>query len=819
MMSNLSAPTSLRSLAKAPLIPLFMISLAAVAFEISLTRFFAIASWSEYGYWVISITMVGIAVSGVVLSVAQNWFLKHQDFVFRYGPALMMIAAAAGYWLSTLIRFNPLELQNHATMGVQLANIGAYYLALFPFFFLAGLFIGLYFSSWPKDVARIYAADLIGAGLAGVIAVSLMTMIHPFYLPFMMAPLLLIGAWPIGTKGSRIALIVSALLSTGILLLNQPNYNQFKAIYAPLQTEGNQVKETIFSPRGLFVVLENFTERLDMDISNNEKVLAGAAPIATYGLYSDGNRLTSLPKQAPGQLAYLNAALDIFPYQIRPKADVLLLGTRGGYRIDELRQLNVAKITALEPEPTLFGMIQRYRPDLKNTETLELQLAAVSTYLSKNPGRKFDVIDIALDYQGSAEVSKYGLTVDAFVSYLDHLNPGGIVSVPVSIREFTVYALKTGLTIKEALKRKGIQEPSRHLLVYRSAWNARFLFSPQPFTEAAVEELKAFAAERSFDLSYFHGIDVDQLEIWNDLPQVSFDDGTVRQSDKADDALARDLVAHFAGNNGQLPKSLNLAPATTDRPFLYNILRFSHLDQTFKNIALVPREEIGYLVNVAVLTQSIILALFVLALPLFRRQTMAIHGSVVGRSILYFSGLGIGFLFLEIYLIEKATYLLNDRTLGFSFTLGSMLFFSGIGSYLSARYDEALKRGIRIACFVILAWCVLSFALADQLLSASLGQSVPVKLLLLTLWVAPLALALGFPFSLGLAALRRNPVFIPWAWSLNGAFSVISTPLANLLSIAYGQKLLVILGFLGYLIVMLTLPIGRGMIPTAGRQT
>lgn len=30
-----------------PLLPLFLVSLAAVGFEIALTRYFAIASWSE----------------------------------------------------------------------------------------------------------------------------------------------------------------------------------------------------------------------------------------------------------------------------------------------------------------------------------------------------------------------------------------------------------------------------------------------------------------------------------------------------------------------------------------------------------------------------------------------------------------------------------------------------------------------------------------------------------------------------------------------------------------------------------------------------
>ena len=51
------------------MIPLFLVSAAAVAFEVQLTRYFSVASWSEYGYWIISITMTGFAISGVFLSL------------------------------------------------------------------------------------------------------------------------------------------------------------------------------------------------------------------------------------------------------------------------------------------------------------------------------------------------------------------------------------------------------------------------------------------------------------------------------------------------------------------------------------------------------------------------------------------------------------------------------------------------------------------------------------------------------------------------------------------------------------------------------
>ena len=96
----------------APLLPpLFLVALASVGYEIALTRWFAIVSWSEYGYWVISITMVGIAASGVVLNLAKDWLLASAarvHHVFAWLPALLIVSLAGGYLGVATIDFNPL---------------------------------------------------------------------------------------------------------------------------------------------------------------------------------------------------------------------------------------------------------------------------------------------------------------------------------------------------------------------------------------------------------------------------------------------------------------------------------------------------------------------------------------------------------------------------------------------------------------------------------------------------------------------------------------------------------------------------------------
>ena len=105
------------------LLPLFLIAATAVGVEIALTRFFAVASWSEYGYWVISIAMMGFAVSGVVMVLGRQVFLRHAGWLLPSLPLAMLLTGAAGWIATTGNGFNPLELQNPATAWPQLGNI------------------------------------------------------------------------------------------------------------------------------------------------------------------------------------------------------------------------------------------------------------------------------------------------------------------------------------------------------------------------------------------------------------------------------------------------------------------------------------------------------------------------------------------------------------------------------------------------------------------------------------------------------------------------------------------------------------------------
>ncbi|MDE2005338.1 MAG: hypothetical protein KGI51_02125, partial [Rhodospirillales bacterium] len=95
--------------------PLFLVSAGAIGFEIALTRFFAVALWSEYGYWVISIAMAGFAFSGVALALGRETLLRHGAALLALLPGVLALAGAIGFAFAATNPFNPLALQNAVT--------------------------------------------------------------------------------------------------------------------------------------------------------------------------------------------------------------------------------------------------------------------------------------------------------------------------------------------------------------------------------------------------------------------------------------------------------------------------------------------------------------------------------------------------------------------------------------------------------------------------------------------------------------------------------------------------------------------------------
>jgi hypothetical protein len=552
--------------------------------------------------------------------------------------------------------------------------------------------------------------------------------------------------------------------------------------------------------------LDDFTERVDTDVSNDASMLGFPGPPRSFGLYRDGERIAALPMPGamPGALdvGYAGATLDALPYALIAHPHVLLAGGSGGFRVAEVLKLGAAQVVALEPEPVLLGA-------LRTMAGPRVVVRGEGPLAASMQGGRYDIVDISADFLAAAPTNASAFTAEALGAYLRVLSPDGVVSVPVSIRDFPVYALRVLATARAALLAAGIADPAAHVLVYRSAWNARVLLSKAPWDARRIAAARQFCDQRSFDVSYYPGIDAvaARANIYNDLPAVSFAKGEIA-ADGPDDSIADEAGAVLAGRPSASAAAFSLAPMTLDRPFFFSALRLADIGLLLRRLEVLPQAEIGALVNLAVLMQAVAIAALVLLVPLAGGRRVWPERGGIGWVLLYFPALGLGFLGIEIFLIEQVSLWLGDRTSGFALVLTGMLIFSGLGSAVSERFSGRARQGVALAALVVVGWSVAVWAGLQPAILATMGASWPVRAGLALLVMAPVSFALGLPFPLGLSRLGSGGA-LPWAWGLNGAFSVVATPLANLIAREAGFRLL-LLGAAGlYAIAVATFPAAR----------
>ena len=807
------------------LLPLFLVSLTALGAEIALTRYFAVAKWSEYGYWVISIVMVGFALSGVVLALWRDALMRYGNRLLAVLPALLIATGALGYHLTTINPFNPLQLQNPATWLPQVGYIGLYYASLLPFFGLAGLFVSLSFVLHPGRTGLVYAFDLTGAGAGAALVLALMFVVPPFFLVPALLPALALAVlfvpgrrWP-----AVLAALVVLLAAEALLLLDsQARFNDFKPIYAPLHTPDARVVAERLSPRGDYMLLDDFTERVDTDVSNDAGMLGLPGPPRSFGLYRDGDRIASLPRpgEVPGgapaavDVGYAGAALDALPYRLIPGARVLMIGAGGGFRPVEALALGATHVTVLEPEPTLRSALRHgLGPSPGLVTDRRILLSAEAPLAAVRTARRYDIIDLSADFLDASEANVTAFSVEALHADLAALTPNGLVSIPVSIRDFPTYADRMLATARAALLAAGIADPASRVVVYRSAWNVRILLSPAPWDAARIAAVRKFCDDRSFDVSWFPGIDIVAVraKLYNDLPAVSFAEGTT-DATSPDDAIANEAAAILNGEPTQSRQEFDLAPITLNRPFYYAVLRLDQLGTLLRRLEVLPQPEIGGLVNLAVLAQAAIIALLVLLVPLAAPRRIRDRATGVLRPIVYFPALGLGFLFIEIYLIGQASLWLHDRTSAFALVLTGMLVFSGLGSLLADRVDgqpgRLPGRAVAIVTLVAMVWIGAVLLGLRPLMLATLSLPFAARAALVLVVAAPVSLALGLPFPLGLSRLGGGGM-LPWAWALNGAFSVVATPLANLIAREAGYNWVLLCAAMLYVLAFISFPTAR----------
>src|SRR5262249_51181166 len=178
--------------------------------------------------------------------------------------------------------------------------------------------------------------------------------------------------------------------------------------------------------------------------------------------------------------------------------------------------------------------------------------------------------------------------------------------------------------------------------------------------------------------------------------------------------------------------------------------------------AWVPFVEWGYLILVATLLQSAVLGAFLIGLPLalLRRKRPAHPHYKRGARFMvltYFLALGVGFMFVEMALIQRLVFFLANPVYAVTVVLAGLLLVAGLGSGWAARMVAQGRSVTRLASVAALGVAVISLIYAFGLypaLRALLGLPLPVRVALAFVVMLPLG-TMGMLFPLGLRHLGR----------------------------------------------------------------
>ena len=774
---------------KTPL-TIFLCSLASLAYEVALTRVFSISFWHHYAFMVISIAMLGFVTSGAVLNLCPS--LKRIERIGGYA-LLLGIAIPLSYLLANQSSFDPVQLAWDKT---QLLSIGFLYLVLAIPFLCCGLVVVTTFSVQSVRSGLLYGADLIGAGLGSLGILLLLNYLPPERSVFLLSLAPLLAAFLTGGNRLRAVAVLCALLSLS-LFVSPPGFaglriSPYKGLSNALRFPGAAPLKSYVGPFARVDTFESPAVRFAPGLSLRR---LDALP-RQIGLAVDGGEISAITaiddKPALAFLEYLPAAL---PYEIGNRRRVLVLDPKGGLEVLLARHYRADDIVAIESNSLVMRVIRNdwrvFAGDIYGDHALN----GLGRSWLRGSQERFDIIDISLmgaEASGSFGIAEdYRFTVEAFKEYLGHLRPGGLISVNLYIIPPPRVELRLLTTLITAMEERGITKPARRLALVRS-WGALCLLAKQsPLTADDIGKIKAFAEGRWFDPVYYPGITAADANRYVRLPSDDYYQAVAA-------LLAPDRRGRFID---EYP--FDIAPVRDDAPFFHYFLKLGRIGEVYRMMGGKWQFFLdeGGIVPV-VFGQVTVLSIPLLLLPLLSGKE--VRRMDAGKWLLpYFALLGCGFMFVETALIQKIILPLENPSLAVATVLAALLVSSGGGSLLSQRYETL--RGPRTSA--VIALVVVMYSLLLPSVSTLLAPwTLALKIGAVFLLIIPLGLLMGIPFPAGLRILgESSPQLIPWAWVINGCFSVLAPILAIMLATVAGFSTVFMLGALAYALAFVNL--------------
>ena len=786
------------------------LSAAALALEVLLVRSLSIVLWHHFAAMVISMALLGYGMSGTVLSLAAPRLEGMARPAFVAGALGFALAVPASVSLAGKLPLNVLELVWDWRQAGYLILL--YLLLSLPFAFAATA-IGLALMVARRAVGAAYRSDLLGAAAGAVAIVGAL-----FWLPvancLKVAAALAAVAALLAMTERRTAAAAAAVLAVIALwpqtwLMPQPS--PYKELSQTLRVPGTRVVAERSSPLGWLSVVES--PRVPFRYAPGLGLGAVTEPPEQLGVFTDAGGMTAITR-FDGRLeplAYLDQQTSALALALRPASRVLVLGAGGGADVLLALRFDASRIDAVELNPQLVGLVHgpfaSFAGDLYRHPRVQVHVGE-ARHFAETSREHFDVVLISLlDSFAAAAGGLHAVadgtlyTVEALAAYLDRLAPGGLLSITRWLNNPPRDGPRIFATAAAALERLGESEPGRSLAMISGWRTVTVLIRNGSFSDDEIAQIRAFTGAHGFDVAYVPGGKLSEATRFHRSGRP-----WLYESSRA--LLGPERERFLA----EYP--FDVAPTTDDRPYFFRFLKLS----TLLDLLALPRQsglnllEWGYPLLLMTLAQAAAAGVVLILLPLafLRRKGLASTGRARLFVVLYFTALGLAFLFVEIAFLQRLQLLLGHPIYAVSATLSGFLVFAGLGSGVSRRWLERPRQGAALAvCGIVLAGLAAAAAL-DHALPLLAGTGIAIRFAAAVLVIAPLAFVMGIPFPLGLTIARElAPSLVPWAWGINGCASVLSPLLASLLGIHAGFSAVLVLSIVLYAAAAVSLPLSR----------
>jgi SAM-dependent methyltransferase len=771
---------------------LFLTTFATLQVEILDTRLLSVVTWYHLSFLAVSLAMFGMAAGAVRVYLGERQFGGDAAVAMLARHSLLF---ALSIPLCHLVNLSiPIQLGGGATAVFALALTT---LAVAVPFYLSGVVVATALTRIPGPPGFVYAIDLFGAALGSLLVVPLLDATSVTSAALLAAAAAAAGAAcfaRFAARGRELRALGLAVVLVAVGLANEVSPAGFRVIWSKGSYEAPEnVSDVRWTIHGQVIAR---VERPSQPFYWGAGKGAPRTPVTSIGMVIDGDAATFMTRWNGSRRAIEWIGYDVtsLPYHLRKGGDAAVIGVGGGRDVLTALWGESRSVRGIEINRAFIDFLEGPLRDfsrIADQPEVELVHDEARSYLTRSEDR-FDVIQMSLidtwaaTGAGAFTLSENGLyTLEGWKTVLDSLRPGGIFSVSrwYSPGESAETSRLVSLATASLLER-GVAEPRRHLALLSLQFIATLLISPDPFSPE--------------DVAALHGA-VDSLG----LGPLILPDGQGGMSllDRIVDSSSRQELEQAV-----LHPDYDFSPPTDERPYFFNILQPAGLvrNALSANFGVIAAGNMLATLTLLLLwgiTASLVVA--TIWFPLARAGRPALDGNTFGHCLAYFGLIGLGFMFVQIPLMQRFSVYLGHPTYTIAVILCSMILATGAGSALSDRIDLAASpRWLRALSALTVIQLLLAIGLIQPLIDATIQLPLLARCSIVGLWVALLALPLGAYFPLGLRMVRTLcDAATPWMWGVNGAASVLASVTAVAVSMWSGISTSLYLATVAYLLL------------------